>query len=213
MSRWITEKGEGNVKVNLLSFIPDADIFCARIARYANVEEDWDNLIMKIPKDGWTPFLRRVLKMGHTSILEHAVFTFEVSEVSRVLTHQLVRHRIASYLQKSFRKVRPKSVIIPRSAADAAEGDYLKSFRNIYRKNVPLEDARYLAPMGSQTSIIVTMNARELREVFFPLRTKKPAQWEIRCLANMMLREVKKYAPVIFEEFEVDEKLLEEYNL
>jgi thymidylate synthase (FAD) len=193
------------VKVNLLSHIPDAEVFCAKIARYANVEEDWDNIHRKIPKDGWENFLKRVILMGHTSVLEHAVFTFEVTGISRVTTHQLVRHRIASYLQKSFRKNRPKKVILPDDIGERKywEKEAMKLFQHVYRTvELPIEDARYFAPMGSETAIIVTMNARELYEVFFPLRLAKNAQWEIRKLANEMLKIVKPIMPNVFEKFQ-----------
>ena len=211
--RWRNEE----LKVNLLSFIPDADIFCARIARYANIKEDWDNMYIRMPKGGWEKFLRKIIKMGHTSALEHAIFTFEITGVSRVTTHQLVRHRMASYLQKSFRKVPPEEMVLPKwrdgdSYVDDMQRRAFERFRQTFRDGHTLEDARYFAPMGSKTAIIVTMNSRQLREVFFPLRLDRHAQWEIRCMANLILREVKKCAPVIFEEFNVDEELLEEYG-
>ena len=73
-----------------------------------------------------------------------------------------------------------------------------------------MEDARYLAPMGSETAIIATFNARTLLESFFSLLLHHTAQFEIRAVANGMLRLVKEIAPTIFEQFEVDEGLIEE---
>lgn len=85
------------------------------------------------------------------------------------------------------------------SDVDELGEEGLRLYKDYYRKGVPLEDARYLAPMGAETAIIVTMNARELREVFFPQRDSKAAQWEIRAVAEEMLKLVREVAPVIFE--------------
>jgi thymidylate synthase (FAD) len=156
--------------------------------------------------------------MGHTSVLEHAAFTFEITGVSRVFTHQFVRHRIASYLQKSFRRTKIKRLILPKSVLDAAEDpEQLQKtaealYREYFRRGVPMEDARYIAPMGSETAIIATFNARTLLESFFPLRLHRTAQLEIRAVANEMLRLVKEHAPIIFKGLKVDEELLKEYK-
>ena len=206
------------VKVTILSHTKKPDLLCAKIGRYSNVSETWEELDRKIPSGGWEAFLRKVIKMGHTSVLEHAVFTFEITGISRVFTHQFVRHRIASYLQKSFRRTKIKELILPKTVLGAAEDpEKLQQaaealYREYYRRGVPMEDARYLAPMGSETAIIATFNARTLLESFFPLRLHRTAQFEIRAIANEMLRLVKEIGPVIFRDLEVDEKLLQEYK-
>ena len=206
------------MKIRILSHTENPDLLCAKIARYSNVSETWDELKRKAPSGGWEKFLKKVIKMGHTSVLEHAVFTFEITGVSRVFTHQFVRHRIASYLQKSFRRTKIKKLILPPSVIEAAEDpEQLQKaaealYREYFRRGVPMEDARYLAPMGSETAIIATFNARTLLESFFPLRLHRSAQFEIRAVANEMLRLVKPIAPTIFETLEVDEKLLQEFK-
>lgn len=206
------------MKIRILSHTENPDFLCAKIARYSNVSETWDELKRKVPSGGWEKFLKKVIKMGHTSVLEHAVFTFEITGVSRVFTHQFVRHRIASYLQKSFRRTKIKKLILPPSVIEAAEDpEQLQKaaealYREYFRRGVPMEDARYLAPMGSETAIIATFNARTLLESFFPLRLHRSAQFEIRAVANEMLRLVKPIAPTIFETLEVDEKLLQEFK-
>ena len=206
------------MKVFILSATENPDLLCAKIGRYSNVSETWDDIDRKIPSGGWDTFLTKVIKMGHTSVLEHAVFTFEITGVSRVFTHQFVRHRIASYLQKSFRRTKIKRLILPKSVLDAAEDpEQLQKtvdalYREYFRRGVPMEDARYLAPMGSETAIIATFNARTLLESFFPLRLHRTAQLEIRAVANEMLRLVKERAPIIFKGLKVDEALLKEYK-
>ena len=206
------------MKIRILSATENPDLLCAKIGRYSNVSETWDEIDRKMPSGGWETFLKKVIKMGHTSVLEHAVFTFEITGVSRVFTHQFVRHRIASYLQKSFRRTKIKRLILPKSIIQAAENpEQLQKtadtlYREYFRRGVPLEDARYLAPMASETAIIATFNARTLLESFFPLRLHRTAQLEIRVVANEMLRLVKEQAPVIFDELAVDEALLKEYK-
>lgn len=162
--------------------------------------------------------LREAIRSGHESVLEHAVFTFEVKGVSRALTHQLVRHRMASYAQQSQRYVdmSEAAYIIPESidkclAPATPDGcplniEYVNAIRKceeVYRKLVGAgiypEDARYVLPNACTTNIIVTMNARELRH-FFSLRCCERAQWEIRELANRMLKICKEVSPIIFED-------------
>ena len=153
--------------------------------------------------------LEQVLKLGHTSVIEHASFTFAISDVSRSLTHQLVRHRIASYSQQSQRYVNlnePNYVIPPsieknkrtKKAYEETMQAIWTQYNTLLELKIPSEDARYVLPNGTCTNIMVTMNARSLLN-FFELRCCLHAQWEIRLLANKMLQEVKKVAPLIFK--------------
>lgn len=153
--------------------------------------------------------LERVLKLGHTSVIEHASFTFAISDVSRSLTHQLVRHRIASYSQQSQRYVNlnePNYVIPPtinknkrmKKAYEETMMVIWDHYNKLLEMNIPAEDARYVLPNATCTNVMVTMNARSLLN-FFELRCCLHAQWEIRLLANKMLQEVKKVAPTIFK--------------
>jgi thymidylate synthase (FAD) len=206
------------MNIRILSHTENPDILCAKIGRYSNVTETWEEIDRKMPSGGWAKFLRKVIKMGHTSVLEHAVFTFEITGVSRVFTHQFVRHRIASYLQKSFRRTKIKQIILPKTILEAAEDPKTLQktaetlYREYYRRGVPMEDARYLAPMGSETAIIATFNARTLLESFFPLRLHHTAQLEIRAVANEMLWLVKQIAPIIFQDLSVDDTFLHEFK-
>jgi thymidylate synthase (FAD) len=155
--------------------------------------------------------IRRVLRYGHESVIEHASFTFFVEEVSRSLTHQLVRHRIASYTQQSMRYVDLSKLeryfIKPESIANNQELSQIfddimvkcKDAYNLFReKGIEPEDARFVLPIASQTKIAITMNARELRH-FFALRCCLRSQWEIRELANIILKICKSIAPSLFE--------------
>ena len=152
--------------------------------------------------------LKKVMGMGHLSVFEHASFTFGVEDVSRAMTHQLVRHRIASYSQRSQRYVDEEgfSPVVPPEikkdrAAEALFHEVVDRCREAYgdllSMGVSKEDARYLLPNACSTSIVVTMNARELIH-FFTLRCCRRAQWEIREVAKEMLRLCRGVAPLIF---------------
>lgn len=193
------------MKVMLLSYTKNADEICAAAGRSCYSEKPADE-IMGTGNPEKT--LSSIVEMGHHSVVEHAVFTFSVSGVSRSLTHQLVRHRIASFSQQSQRYVpldKPTYVTPPTIAEDPGSLEvYEKAMEdiwNIYAKlseKVPVEDARYILPNGCTTNITITMNARELLH-FFALRCCDRAQWEIREMAEEMLRLCKEVSPTIFE--------------
>ena len=154
-------------------------------------------------------FVRSVLESGHGSPVEHVSFTFALSGVSRALTHQLVRHRIASYSQQSQRYVKFKegvAVVKPESvkaspeteaAFDEAIDACVAAYKKLLDAGVPAEDARYLLPNAAESKIVVTMNVRELLH-FFSLRCCNRAQWEIREMAHRMLELARPTAPFIF---------------
>lgn len=155
--------------------------------------------------------IKRVLGYGHESVIEHAYFTFYVEGISRSLTHQLVRHRIASYTQQSMRYVdlskskeyfiKPKTIRNNEELAkrfDEAVDKCKETYDLFVKMGVPCEDSRFVLPIATQTKIAVTMNARELRH-FFAMRCCLRAQWEIRELANRMLTICKATAPSLFE--------------
>lgn len=152
--------------------------------------------------------LSRIVGMGHNSVIEHAVFTFSVEGVSRALTHQLVRHRLASFSQQSQRYVSmdKPTFVVPHSVQD--NKDALKiyeetmdriweAYNRLEAMGIKPEDARYLLPNGCTTNITITMNARELLH-FFSLRCCERAQWEIREMAEQMLALCREVSPIIF---------------
>jgi thymidylate synthase (FAD) len=153
--------------------------------------------------------LKVIMNSGHFSALEHASYTFAVDGVSRALTHQLVRHRIASFNQQSQRYVTVAAepeVITPHTVAadrelDAIFNTAIDTAYNVYAQlveaGVPAEDARYVLPNACASKIVVTMNVRELLH-FFELRCCRRAQWEIQELGNRMLELAAPTAPYIF---------------
>ncbi len=192
------------MEVELIAHTPEPDIIAAAAALLTHSSSDFEDLKNE-DEDKLRKVLRAVIDMGHTSVVEHAYFTFAISGVSRALTHQLVRHRIASYSQQSQRYVEQEmSYIIPPSIKKNFKEEYEEMMRKIWdfyeklKEHVPVEDARYVLPNAACSRIVVSMNARSLLN-FFELRCCLHAQWEIRRLAWKMLRLVRKVAPTIFE--------------
>lgn len=153
-------------------------------------------------------FLAARIREGHESLIEHASVTFDISGISRACSHQLVRHRIASYSQESQRYVDmsdPEFVVPPSVARDAEAQaiwdefmvEVADSYRRLRELGVRKEDARFILPNAAATRIIVTMNFRSLRHLF-SVRCDKAAQWEIRELSLEMLRQVHELAPSVF---------------
>ncbi len=159
---------------------------------------------------GETPgkFLQARIREGHESIIEHASATFEISHISRAASHQLVRHRIASYSQESQRYVDmsdPDWVAPPAvaEAPDAMEiweeftGTVEATYQALRERGIRKEDARFALPNATATRIVVTMNFRELLHVF-KLRISPAAQWEIRAVCTQMLELIYPLAPHVF---------------
>ena len=186
------------MKVELIRHTPNPEELCGEAAAICTAQTDYGKA------------LRGALASGHESVIEHAVFTFRVEGVSRALLAQITRHRLASFSVESQRYVMGSgrsAVVPPGIEADIELSglyDYLQSetarfYAICIRKGIPAEDARYGFLQGGGTKFIVTMNARELRH-FFSLRCCNRAQWEIRALADEMLRLCKAAAPGLFKD-------------
>ena len=197
------------MKVKLIAYTPDPERVVAAAARICYSRRSGDEIMENFTEQEISDFLKKMVQLGHTSTFEHASFTFAVDGVSRSLSHQLVRHRIgASYSQKSQRYVKEKQFeyITPNSIAEDPRlnrryqeimSNLAVQYNELLTAGIPAEDARYLLPNACTTNFVLTMNARSLLH-FFELRCCMRAQDEIRKLAFLMLKEVKKVAPVLF---------------
>lgn len=203
------------MKVELVAYTPNPDAVC-NLSAGTCVSEDIPVMETSVNK---YRALKGALASGHESVVEHVSFTFAISGVSRALTHQLVRHRLASFSQQSQRYVNMNGFeyVTPDSIRNKvgiwwneSEGvfttlkvydqlmNYIQElYTEMVRAGIPEEDARYILPNACTTNIVVSMNARELMH-FFAHRVCNRAQWEIRELANRMLELVKEVAPTIF---------------
>ncbi|MGI6104653.1 MAG: FAD-dependent thymidylate synthase [Raoultibacter sp.] len=197
------------MQVELLYHTPDPERAVATAARLCYAPVGAAELLETMSDERVKSVLSTIMKGGHFSTLEHASYTFAVDGVSRALTHQLVRHRIASFNQQSQRYVSFETgleVIKPETVAtdeetnavfDEAIEHALLAYKKLLDAGVPAEDARYLLPNAAESKIVVTMNIRELLH-FFELRCCNRAQWEIQELANRMLELARPTAPYIF---------------
>lgn len=195
----------------MLSYTPDPERVVAAAIRQCRSSKGADLIYNELTDYEIKRLIRLCIKMSHLSPIEHASFTFLIEGISRVTSHQLVRHRIASYSQQSQRAInlRKAVFVVPPSISSNNEANRLfeeivekarKGYIKLTKMGIPMEDARYLIPQAVETSIVVTMNARELLH-FFNLRLAKDAQWEIQVMAKLMLKEVLRVAPTIFEDF------------
>ncbi len=192
------------MKVEVVTHTPDAERLIERAMRICHGGDlNEDKTVNKT-------FIQSVIKLGHESVIEHSSVTFKISGVSRSLTHQLVRHRLASYTQESQRYVKKTDFdyICPDSIWNNPElrdkyANLMVEINNLYNSfieaGIKREDARYMLPNACTTTIWVTMNFRELRS-FFKLRCDSHAQWEIRDMAKTMLVECYNRFPIIFED-------------
>lgn len=209
---------EAKLKVILLRYTPEPEETVAMAAKLCYSPSDIESLKDRVAKKDQRDFVKKLMDMGHMSPIEHPSFTFAIEGISRACSHQLVRHRLASYSQQSQRYVSEESgfdyVIPPIIKEDKELRDYFeavmeqaqKAYNHIVKRleskgikgEAANQDARFVLPNAAETKIIVTMNARELLH-FFRQRCCLRAQWEIRQMAEEMLRLVKEVAPIIFD--------------
>ncbi len=207
---------ETALHVVLLRHTPEPEEVVAMAAKLCYSPAGVEELKERIEAKDQATFVERLASIGHLSPVEHISFTFGIEGISRACTHQLVRHRVASYSQQSQRYVKADQFdyIVPPSIKKdpdltrefekcmaEAQSNYTKVLKRLeelgYKGESGQQDARYLLPNAAETKIIITMNARELLH-FFRVRCCNRAQWEIREMSERMLAIVKGTAPTIF---------------
>lgn len=213
------------LKVKLIQYTNEPEKTIAAAAKLCYSSVGVDDIMSNLNEENVEKFLNMLMSYGHQSPIEHVSFTFAVEGVSRSLTHQLVRHRLASYSQQSQRyvKLNQFEYIVPPAIGnnEKCKEIYIKSMERIQKdydtianelieeyiheglekkvaEKKAIEDARYIFPNACETKIVLTMNARSLIN-FFNHRCCERAQWEIRNLANEMLKQVKEVAPTLFK--------------
>lgn len=209
---------EASLKVSILTHTPEPENVVALSARLCYSPVGVEELKEKLSESDKDNLINLLIDSGHLSPFEHVSFTFAVEGISRACSHQLVRHRIASYSQQSQRYVSEESgfdYITPPlfkddnvlyglflEAMKKAHDYYCKIIKRLEEKGIKGEiarqDARFVLPNAAETKIVITMNARELLH-FLKVRCCNRAQWEIRELATEMLKLLKKIAPRLFK--------------
>jgi len=249
------------LKVKLMAHTPNPDAIVAAAAKLCYSPVGVDGIMEKLTDEEIAKFVNTLVSMGHESPIEHVTFTFGIEGISRSCSHQIVRHRIASFSQQSQRYVKLDQFeyIIPPEIEriDYAKEIFIDHMNNcqeayddlvstlVYHKmdklyptwfdevekefdglekeeqaaldfsplklwaehnkkkyntieKEAIEDARYVFPNACETKMVFTINARSLYN-FFSKRCCNRAQWEIRQLADEMLKLVKEVAPVLFK--------------
>lgn len=206
---------EQHLNVTLIAHTPEPEKVIAMASRTCYSALDLEGLDKKTDAADNAAYIRRVLASGHTSIAEHASFTFGLEGVSRTLLAQITRHRVASFSVQSQRYVSVAGaevfdyVLPPRIRALGPEAEekfarQMKTMQHWYDEwsealgQDSAEDARFVLPGAAATRIVMTMNARELLH-FFSLRMCNRAQWEVREAAWRMYELVYPLAPSVFE--------------
>ena len=196
--------------IELIASTPNPELVIANAARtcYDSKEKDLESS---------RKMIKAIVKSGHESSVEHATATFRLSDVSRALTHELVRHRLLSFSQRSQRYVKENepSYVIPDVLVDdnttnqkmlLARDTFEKAMQSAWDAYSLLlsyglkpEDARFVLPNACTTEIVVSGNFREYRN-FLKLRLSPRAQWEIRKAAHIILDKLYEIAPSCFED-------------
>jgi len=213
---------EVHFEVELMAITPNAEDVIERACRTCYLSFHRYN-----PPASTAELIKKVIRKKHHSVLEHAMATFRIKGGSRVMTHELVRHRLMSPSQESQRyveydKTRDYTLIVPPSVKDTiyyerflkAASDAARLYSEMVISGVPKEDARYILPNATTSEIVISANFREYRHIF-AVRGNPRAHWEIRQICLEMLKVLKREAPIVFWDYEIDEdsqcvKIIEE---
>ena len=204
------------MKIKILAHTPNPERVIALAGKLCYSQVGIDELNDKISDEQVEKFITKLSDMGHMSPFEHASFTFAIEGISRNCSHQIVRHRLASFSQQSQRYVKMKGeYVVPpyiywheelllefNHALEDADKAYNKLVEGLMRygrtEKEAIEDARYILPSACTTKMEITMNVRELLH-FFKQRCCKRAQWEIREVAKEMLKQCREVSPILFK--------------
>jgi len=208
-------------RVVLISYTSNLERVCASAMRSCYFQHSMSDLCLRkdlLSDSDVERMLEKALQLGHHDIMEHGSLTYSLENVSRVLTHQLVRHRLASFSQQSQRYVRigesewyvkPPSikdekvqVEVNNAKIELGYDEFMALSERMYKtyseKGFHKEDARFMVPSACKTNITITSNPREFRHIFSQ-RCDSAAQWEIRDVCWAMLASAKLIAPNIFK--------------
>jgi thymidylate synthase (FAD) len=197
------------MRVILVNHTPDPEKTVACAARACFADQEYETINTDLKPEDVNRLIATVITKNHLSVLEHVCFTFAISGVSRVLTHQLVRHRIASYSQLSQQRADSSKIdfTVPPEIADQPQfadeyRELVARCQDLYgrlvRSGISRGSARYILPSSSNTKIVVTMNARSLFNLFAQ-RECGVEEWEFRKLALLLHTRLMSVAPNIFK--------------
>ncbi|TAK36527.1 MAG: FAD-dependent thymidylate synthase [Chloroflexota bacterium] len=201
------------MRVTLIKHTPEPELLIASAARLCYSASGIEQIVQRMTPEEVDRMLDQLLSSGHLSPFEHASFSFGVEGISRAASHQLVRHRLASYSQQSQRYVslRRLEYVVPPTIKErgALQQEYEAAMESVHRlylrlleEGVPAEDARFVLPNATATRLVMTMNARELMHTC-SIRLCVRAQWEIREMFALVRAEVVRVAPRLGRELKI----------
>ena len=192
--------------VQLLSITPNPEAIIARCARVSHRSE------ARASPESDAKLIRRLIELGHESVLEFASATFLLEGLSRACANQLTRHRLASFVQESMRyvDVRDRDFVWPhtlltsplRPGVESLLAQAKALYEQALELGIPKEDARYVLPLGLETRLVVAANFRQWRHIL-KLRASAEAQWEIREVCREVLNILRHHAPTVFADLEI----------
>ena len=196
------------MEVELLAVTPDAERVIEEAGRTCYMSHQ------RASDAGRPKFIRMLVSKGHLSVLEHAIATFRIKGMSRAATHQIVRHRLCSFSQRSQRYVKEagQRPVMPPSIEGNVEAAACFSeamayaqaaYDSLLKLGVPKEDARFVMPNATPSEIVISANFRELRHII-AVRGSRGAQWEVRTMAVRILEKMKNIAPNVFFDLDLD---------
>ncbi len=210
LKNWFTEDNKiAPPMVELLTYTPEPEKLVAVAARRSYDKRPAKQIWEEMNDVKVSRLLDRVISHGHLSVLEHANFTFAIEGISRALSHQLVRHRIASYTQQSQQRASEQDFdfIIPPAIQSnpvlcrefqEKMGELTDFYRKALDMGITKGQARYALPNACMTRVIMTMNARSLFNLISQ-RACGVEEWEFRALAIKMHMTLLTVAPNIFK--------------
>lgn len=208
---------QSNIKVELIAHTPNPEKVITAASKLCYSSSDIEDILENCTNESISKFLNMIMKLGHGSILEHAVFTFAIEGISRVTEIQLLRKRTASPSVQSGRYVKrdcAEYAIPPQIANNKIAYDkYIRQLESCQKTYIELidilkeeypdknekliiEDARYIQPQSIATKMIFTIDLRNLIELI-KLRKCKRAQWEARAVVMLMEQSIKDIIPNI----------------
>lgn len=202
------------MEVQLIQYSPNPELLIAAAARLCYKDVGAVDLINNLSRDDVTNLLDTVISSGHFSVLEHVTFTFGIDGISRILSHQIVRHRVGIALSQQsqrYTKLVHASYVAPKSIE--SNMDLSQRFRELtetcialyyemQNSGIPKEDARFILPQAVTTRLVMTVNMRQLINMYSSDACFR-SQWEMRQLMTCLKREIRKVSPRLASELKI----------
>jgi len=208
------------MEITLVSLVNTEEKLIASFAKICRSKDNLEKIYNEMTDKDCERLIKNIIDDNHLSLFEHTVFTFFIKDISRVATHQLIRHRIASYTQLSERYTNVNNFCILESMSNNEEvKKQLQIFYNgvvnfakeLEEKGLSKQQIRYIYPQSSASNILVTMNLRSMFN-FLSLRLAKDADEEIKSIAKIFYNAIKVVMPITMKYWSEKNNIVVEEN-